>query len=211
MSVKLASVAMVLASATLSASAGVNLLANAGFEDPISGDGPPFVGSWETFSADANQDTGADIARNSTAMPRSGAQSLELIIDNTANVFAGLFQDVDGLSGGQEVTFSGWHKSLAGSGGIEIRIEWRDSINDVEISRTSNFVPTPGSEYELFEFDSVVAAGADTARIVYAIQSFGGVADQLIYVDDTSFVVIPAPGALALVGLGGIVCTRRRR
>lgn len=211
MNVKLAPLAVVLSAATLSASAGVNLLANAGFEDPISGDGPPFVGSWETFSADANQDTGADIARNSTAMPRSGAQSLELIIDNTANVFAGLFQDVDGLSGGQEVTFSGWHKSLAGAGGIEIRIEWRDSINDVEISRTSNFVPTPGSEYELFEFDSVVAAGADTARIVYAIQSFGGVADQLIYVDDTSFVVVPAPGALALVGLGGIVCTRRRR
>ena len=207
MNVKLAPLAVVLSAATLSASAGVNLLANAGFEDPISGDGPPFVGSWETFSADANQDTGADIARNSTAMPRSGAQSLELIIDNTANVF----QDVDGLSGGQEVTFSGWHKSLAGAGGIEIRIEWRDSINDVEISRTPNFVPTPGSEYELFEFDSVVAAGADTARIVYAIQSFGGVADQLIYVDDTSFVVVPAPGALALVGLGGIVCTRRRR
>lgn len=211
MSVKLASVAMVLASATLSASAGVNLLANAGFEDPISGDGPPFVGSWETFSADGDQGAGGDVSRNSTAMPRSGAQSLELGIFNVPNVFAGLFQDVDGLSGGQEVTFSGWHKSLAGSGGIEIRIEWRDSINDVEISRTPNFVPTPGSEYELFEFDSVVAAGADTARIVYAIQSFGGVADQLIYVDDTSFVVVPAPGALALVGLGGIVCTRRRR
>ena len=211
MNVKLAPLAVVLSAATLSASAGVNLLANAGFEDPISGDGPPFVGSWETFSADGDQGAGNDVSRNSTAMPRSGAQSLELGIFNTPNVFAGLFQDVDGLSGGQEVTFSGWHKSLAGAGGIEIRIEWRDSINDVEISRTPNFVPTPGSEYELFEFDSVVAAGADTARIVYAIQSFGGVADQLIYVDDTSFVVVPAPGALALVGLGGIVCTRRRR
>jgi len=211
MTLKLAPIAIVLAAATLSASAGVNMFANAGFEDPITADGPPFVGSWESFSADGNQDTGLDVARVSTSMPRSGAQSLELIIDNTPNVFAGVFQDVDGLSGGQMATFSGWHKSLAGAGGIEIRIEWRDSINDVEISRTANFVPTPGFEYEQFELEAEVAAGADTARVVYAIQSFGGVADQLIYVDDVSFVVIPAPGALALVGLGGIVCTRRRR
>ncbi len=189
-----------------SACAGTNLFTNGGFEDPITMDGPPFVGFWEAFSGGP----GASSA-NSSAMARSGVQSLELSIDNTANTFAGAFQDVNGLTAGQEVNFSMWHKSLLGAGGIEIRIEWRDSVNDVEVSRTPNMVPTPGTDWEQFSLSAFVPAGADSARVVYAIQSFGGVIDQLIYVDDASFTVVPAPGALALLGLGGLTATRRRR
>jgi hypothetical protein len=192
--------------AALSVTAGTNLFSNAGFEDPVTMDGPPFVGSWEAFNAGPGSS-----AINSMEMAFSGLQSLELQIASTPNAFAGAFQDVDNLSAGQEVTFSGWHKSLAGAGGIEIRIEWRDSVQDTEISRTANFTPEPGSDWEQFSLDSIVPDGADTARAVYAIQSFGGVADQLIYVDDTSFVVIPAPASLALVGLGGLAAARRRR
>ena len=190
----------------LSATAGVNQFANGSFEDPVTMDGAPFIGFWEAFSGGP----GASSA-NSTAMARTGAQSLELSISNTPNTFAGAFQDVGGLSEGQEVTFSMWHKSLLDSGGIEIRIEWRDSINDVEISRTPNMVPTPGTDWEQFSLSAFVPAGADSARAVYAIQSFGGVIDQLIYVDDASFTVVPAPAAFALLGLGGLTATRRRR
>ena len=203
---KLALASIALATASLTASAG--LLANAGFEEDIFGDFPPISGSWVSFSADGDQFAGADIAFSSSAMARTGARSMELGL-TVANSFAGTFQDVGGLSAGQEWTFGGWHKSLGVAGGTEIRIEWRDSVNDVEISRTGNLAPTVGSDWEEFALTDFVPAGADTARVVYAIQSFGAGIDQSVFVDDVYFV--PAPGALALLGLGGLTATRRRR
>jgi len=115
---------------------------------------------------------------------------------------------VPGLTPGDNVEFSGWHLSLLDSGGIEIRIEWRDSVNDVEITRTPNLTPTPGAQYEPFSLPAVVPAGADTARVVYAIQSFGAGPNQLVRVDDLSFV--PEPASLALLSLGGLAMLRRR-
>ncbi len=193
--------------AAMCSTASANLFANPGFEDPITSDGPPFVGSWEAFSGDGNNDTGVDVARVSTAMPRTGAQSLELAIDATLNTFAGVFQDVPNLAAGDDVTYAGWHKLTGDAGGIELRIEWRDSINDVEISRTPNFAPTPGSSYEMFELTGTVPAGADTARVVYAIQSFGGAATQQVFIDDVSF--IPEPASLSLLALSALLLRRR--
>ena len=190
--------------AMFGSSASGNLLANPGFEDPVTTDGPPFVGFWEAFNAGPGSSSG-----NSTLMPRTGAQSLELVIDNVPNAFAGAFQDVPGLSAGDMMTFGGWHSLLGDTGGIEIRIEWRDSIGDVEISRTPNLAPTIGATYEMFSLSAAVPAGADLARVVYAIQSFGGAANQTVHVDDLSFV--PAPGALGVLGLGGLALCRRRR
>lgn len=195
-----------IATASFTASAGV--LGNAGFEDDIFGDFPPVSGSWVSFSADGDQFMGGDVAFSSTAMARTGARSMELGI-TVANVFAGAFQDVTGLSAGQEWTFAGWHKSLGVAGGTEIRIEWRDSVSDSEISRTGNLAPTVGTDWEEFALTDFVPVGADSARIVYAIQSFGAGIDQSVFVDDVTF--IPAPGALALLGLGGLTAARRRR
>lgn len=192
--------------------ASANLLSNPGFEDPVTMDGPPFVGSWEAFTSGPFA-----VSRNSILMPRTGLQSLELGIDNQINSFAGVFQDVLGLAAGQVVNYSGWHLSSLESGGIEIRIEWRDSVANMEIARTPNFVPSPGSSYEIFNLNAAVPLGADVARVVYAIQSFGGATNQLVYLDDfsltTDAVETPEPATLGLLGLGGmmILFTRRRR
>ncbi len=180
----------------------LNLLTNPSFEDPITTDGPPFVGFWEAFSAG-----GGSSASLSMSMPRTGSQSLDLEIDG-ANLFAGVFQDVDNLTAGQDVVYTGWHKSVGLGSGVELRIEWRDSVNNVEISRTPNFAPTPGSDYEMFMLNSTVPVGADTARVVYAIQSFGGEVSQSVFVDDLSFV--PEPASLSLLALGGLFALRRR-
>ena len=194
-----------LAMITFASPASANLLANPGFEDPITSDGPPFVGFWEAFNGGNTA-----VAQNSTSSPLSGSQSLELLIDGGTNTFAGVFQDVDGLLSGQVGTFSGWHKSLGDAGGIEIRIEWRDSVSDVEITRTPNLVLTPGTEYETFELSDTVPAGADTARVVYAIQSFGAPPNQTVYVDDTSF-LIPEPSSASLLLLAGLFLAAFRR
>ncbi len=162
-----------------------NLVANAGFEDSITADGPPFVGLWQAFSEDDDEQTGPDVARTSTRVPRTGLKSLELGIDDKADSFAGVFQDVV-VAAGQAINYSGWHLVEAGPASIEIRIEWRDSNTNVEVDRTGDLAPTPGSDYEAFSLREVVPAGADIARIVYAIESIeaGTAPTQAVYVDD---------------------------
>ena len=190
--------------------AAVNLLANPGFESPITFDGPPFVGSWEGFSGGAGSSSG-----NSAVFPRTGAQSLGLSINNTINTFAGAFQDVPGLSPGMSFSLDGWHATTSSplNLGVEIRIEWRNSVSNTEVSRTPNLTPIPTSSYSLFSMTGLVPAGADTARVVYAIQSFSTapLGNGTVYVDDMSFAVVPEPSSIALLGLGGLALAVARR
>ncbi len=160
-----------------------NLLANPGFEDPISAAGAPAVGEWESGAG-----AGASAA-NSASMPRSGAQAAESTITGTPNTFAIVFQDVPGLVPGQDVVFSGYHKTLSNADGNQVRIEWRDAANAVEIGRTANLTPAVSADYTPFSLTSTVPAGAAVARVVYAIQSFEGPSSQQVFVDDTAFVV----------------------
>jgi hypothetical protein len=194
--------------AALIASTALAQVANPGFESPIAADGPPFVGSWESFSGGA----GATSA-TSTLMPRTGAQHLDMTISATDNTFAGVFQDIPGMLPGTPVTYSLWHKRV----GVldldaEVRIEWRNSVSNTEISRTQ-LVPTAAitTDYTLFALPDVVPAGVDTARIVYALQTFSGGAANTgtVYVDDVTF--IPEPASAALVGLGCAMLVGMRR
>jgi len=120
-----------------------NLFANASFEDPITSDGPPFVGFWEGFSG------GGAFSVNGGQMPRTGNLHARFGIDNTVNTFAGAFQDVPGLVPGSGVTFSGWHATPSSplDVGVEIRIEWRDSVANTEVARTPNLTVAPGASY----------------------------------------------------------------
>ncbi len=187
-----------------------NLLVNTGFEDPITADGPPFVGFWEGFSGGAGSSSG-----NSALMPRSGAQSLGLSIDNTVNTFAGAFQDVPNLTSGTEYIFSGWHATSSSplDLGVEIRIEWRNSTTDVEVARTANLTPVPALAYSPFTLSAEVPAGADTGRVVYAIQSFSTapLGNGSVFVDDVSFAVIPEPSAMLFLAVAGLGLLGRRR
>ena len=196
-----------LAAACVASTAHANLLANPSFEDPVTSDGPPFVGFWEAFAG------GGAVSLNEAALPLSGAQHLTMNIGDTPNTFAGAFQDVPVVAG-QIATFSGWALSLLDDGASnEIRIEWRDSVLDVEVSRTANFAPPAlsAAAYTQWSVTVPVPAGADTARAVYAIQSFGGPPTQIVYLDDVSFTVIPEPaaGLLALLGLAPVALRRR--
>jgi hypothetical protein len=173
-----------------SAQASANLLVNGGFESPITFDGPPFTGSWEGFRT-GNGASAAASAANSTISPRTGSQSVLLILDNNPRAFAGVTQDVLGVTAGTSYTFSGWH--LAGSSpfdvGVEIRIEWRASGSNTEIDRTPNLTPIPLLAYSEFSLSAMAPVGADVARVVYAIQSFSTdpLGNGTVFADDLSF------------------------
>jgi len=187
-----------------------NLLANPGFEDPVTSDGAPFVGSWEAFNGGAGSSSA-----NSTTTPRTGAQDLRLAITNTDNTFAGAFQDVPGLTPGTVGTFSGWHMSPSNplDLGVEVRIEWRNSVSNTEISRTPNSTPVPTNAYTQFFLPATVPAGVDTARVVYAIQTFGsgGTNNGIVFVDDVSFDVVPEPATIGLFGIALVASVGMRR
>jgi hypothetical protein len=191
------------------APAQANLLANPGFEDPVTSDGAPFVGSWEAFSG---VPAPGAVSANSSVSPRNGAQHLLMSIDNVDNTFAGAFQDVPNLIAGTQGIFSGWHKTTAEPLGLvaEVRIEWRNAGSNTEISRTPNMLPTLTTAYSEFTLAAEVPAGADTARVVYAIQTFTGTSNSgTVHLDDVSFV--PEPGSALAAGLGGLVLAARRR
>lgn len=199
------------ACAAMPASA-ANLLANPGFESAVTYDGPPFIGSWEAFNGGAGSS-----AANSAVTPRSGAQDLELSINATDNTFAGAFQDVGGLVPGQIATFSGFHQTTSAVLGVasEYRIEWRNSGNlGTEISRVQLTNSPVLNQYTSFSVTGPVPAGADTARLVYAIQTFGGEPAAgntgIVHVDDVSFVV-PEPTSIAALGAAGLLLGRKRR
>jgi len=183
-----------------------NLFVNPGFEDPVTTDGPPFIGFWEAFNG------GGAFSVNDTVMPRSGAQHLNMTIDSTENTFAGAFQDVV-VTAGTTVKYTGYHKIGSEVFDVvpEIRIEWRDSTTDTEVSRTDNFVPDLTTDYTMFELEFVVPEGADTARAVYAIQTFssGDFDTGAVFLDDVA--ITPEPASLALLGLGGLAALSRRR
>jgi MYXO-CTERM domain-containing protein len=114
------------------------------------------------------------------------------------------------------VTFGGWHKSSSNPADYvsEFRIEWRDATT--EVGRTPNLSPVPTSDYTPFNRTETVPAGANTARVVYAIQTFtdaGGGNTGEVFLDDMSFTVIPEPVTVAMAGLAGLalVAMRRRR
>jgi hypothetical protein len=183
-------------------------VANGGFEQPVTTDGAPFVGFWEAF----NGGVGAT-SDNASTNPRSGAQHLALSITNSENNFAGVFQDVPGLAAGQSVTFAGYHLTTSNplDVGTEFRIEWRNSGTNAEVGRTPNSTTVPPlNQYAPFSLTATVPAGADTARVVYAIQSFGPGPTNTgtVFVDDVT--VVPEPSALLALPVMALTLMRRR-
>lgn len=188
--------------------ANAELLSNPGFETaPFVADGFG-VGKWAPFA-------GGDMNTSEigSTTPRTGANAAELTIVSDEG-FAGFFQDVPATAGA-DIDWSVWAMDVGGDNGagVEMRIEYRDSVANTEISRTANLVPASlsASVYEQVVVSDVVPAGADTARVVFAIQSFGGPFPGSVFVDDAMVNTIPEPASIAMIGLAGLALAARRR
>lgn len=215
---KAALIASIMISGLAASAAQANSIANPGFELSISYDlNPPFDGNWEAFEIPPLSQ-----AFNDTTLPHGGQQHLTLSIDGADNLFALVFQDV-AVAADTIYYFGGWHMtpSVPLDLGIEFRIEWRNSTLDVEVARTPNSTTSPSGQYEQFLLSAAAPVGADTARVVYAIQTFGiePTNNGVVYVDDMWFSseppgsglpAVPEPASVALVGLGVVALVGRR-
>ena len=97
--------------------------------------------------------------------------------------------------------------------GVEMRIEWRNSVSNTEISRTPNSVIVPTNQYTQFSVASTVPAGVDIARLVYAIQSFGPEPTNtgIVFVDDAFYDAVPEPATIGLIGIAFVASVAMRR
>jgi hypothetical protein len=188
-----------------------NLLANPAFEFPVTTDGAPFVGSWEAFAG------GGASSNNSTTSPLSGLRSLRTSILNTDNSFAGVSQDVLGQVPGQPALWRVWLMTPSNplDVGVFLRIEWRDTVADVEVSLTENLYVVPGfNQYTQASLFATVPPGANSARVTFTIETFSGgpTNSGIVFVDDASFDNVPEPTSVAMWALGAIgVSSLRRR
>ena len=193
------------------AHAGGNLLINADFEDTDLMGAPDVYGAagWTAFDNAFTVDSSA-----LTTGPLGGmGQSLKMF------GFGGVFQDfaaTEGQEWNAGVFMLNDSSDPMGAGQVAaINIEWRDGAGDL-ISFIGNGTFTgadaPVDEWLLQTVTGSAPAGTASARIVLITGNFipapGGGAPHF---DNAFAEVIPAPGSAALLGLGGLVATRRRR
>lgn len=115
----------------------------------------------------------------------------------------------------QEVTISFWAKGAAGVGGVSFA-EFFSEIDGGGVSSAALLGGSPlfvGSEWSFYEFTTMTGAdvsGGVTLQFAAITGAVSGSTMQLM-VDDVSVSIVPAPSAMALLGLGGLVGARRRR
>ncbi len=188
------------------ASAGVELAnSDRGFE---LGD----LSGWESFPT-------ADSTFMASSDAFSGNFSGELT--NSTEASAAVIKQT-GLGAGQlmadqAITISFWAKGSGAVGGVSFaELFSADAGGGITRSELLGGAPLfVGSDWSFYSFTTVVGpdvSGGVTIQFAAVTGAANGSMMQL-YLDDVSVTadVVPAPGAMALLGLGGLVGARRRR
>lgn len=214
----IAVLALLAAASAANAQFGPNLLNNPGFEAPLGFDFSNLT-NWNGFFGGPGG-TFLEAFNTTGATPRSGSAALVTTIRGVPDVtdglgaFTGHVQSVFTITAGATYEYSVWARGNPTlNNGAEFRVEWYGP-GGAGLGQLN--VPIQGgltSSYQLFSLTDTAPAGAVEARLVLAVQSFvgGSPADTSVAWDDASFRTIPAPGAAALLGVGGLLAARRRR
>lgn len=204
--------------AAASSGASANIIINSGFE---SGNGADAADWAEIIGGPSG------LVERSMAMPNSGTYSAYMAFDHINNPAAGgayfieQNQPVGSITALESYDLSFFAKvdstDFLGMDAF-VQILWLDQDgSDGGGVRGETLTSLIGlginDGYQQFSLDGLeAAAGSDSFLLRFQLSAgaVDGIANGL-YVDDVSLTLVPAPGALALMGLGGLAATRRRR
>ena len=194
----------ILAAAT-TAHAGIELTTNGGFE---TGD----TTGWQYFATPAST-FGVD-----SSSPFSGGfnGNLENLTDGSAAIIKQANIGVGIVNPGDEITISFWAKGINANGGVNFAEFFSELAGGgTSSSEILGGAPLFASDtdwtfYEFTTFAGPDVSGGVTLQFTATTGATIGSTSQLL-LDDVSVTVIPAPGAMALLGLGGLMAGRRRR
>ena len=194
---------LAMAGAAAISSAQIELTTNGGFEagDTSGWDSFPTLGSSFNVTSDANSGDFAGELFND--VEASGA------LIKQANIGVGV------VNPGDEITISFAAKGSTANGGV-VFAEFFSEIDGggVSMSEILSGGPLPLTDtYQMFSFTTNAASDVSGGVTLQFGAITGAVQDSVavLFIDDVSVTVIPAPGAVALLGVGGVVATRRRR
>ncbi|MEM7622749.1 MAG: carbohydrate binding domain-containing protein [Planctomycetota bacterium] len=185
----------------------VELTTNGNFE---TGD----TSGWQDFpTGDSSFGVTGDSFAGAFAGDLSNVATGSAAVIKQANLAAGGL-----LEAGQTVNISFWAKGEGAAGGVS----FAEFFSELDGGGTSSAEILGGaplaltSEYQFFSFTTVTGAdvsGGVTLQFTATTGANIGSTQQL-FIDDVSVTVdrlVPSPGAIAALGLGGLVATRRRR
>ncbi|MEM1329953.1 MAG: hypothetical protein AAGG07_05275 [Planctomycetota bacterium] len=183
--------------------AGIELTSNGGFETGDTSDWVSFPTANSTFNitSDANSgDWAAEVFNNDLAASAVVKQ---------ANLGIGL------VNPGDEITISFAAKGEGAIGGVAFA-EFFSEIDGGGVSAGEILGGAPlmlTSDWQTFNFTAI--AGPDVSGgVTLQFAAVTGAAQgsvSVLFIDDASVTIIPAPASAALLGLGGLAAARRRR
>ena len=193
-----------LALASAPAFANIELTTNGGFE---AGD----TSGWQYFPT-GNSSFGVSGDANTGAF--SGV--LENLATGSAAVIKQANIGIGQVSPGQDITISFWAKAENTGGGVNFAEFFSEldgggtSKNEILGGGAPLFAPNTWTFYSFMTTAGPDVSGGVTLQFTATTGANIGDTSK-IFIDDVSVSIIPAPATAAMLGLGGLVATRRRR
>ncbi|MDF1808503.1 MAG: PEP-CTERM sorting domain-containing protein [Phycisphaerales bacterium] len=194
---------IVILSATSICTAGIELTSNGDFE---SGN----LDGWESFpTGNSMFDLSNDSYSGNFAGEINNLATGSSAVIKQANLGVGV------VSAFQDVTISFWAMGLGEVGGVSFA-EFFSEIDGGGVSSSELLGGAPlfvSSEWQFYSFDTTTGADVSGGITLQFAAVTGANIDSTmqLFIDDVSVSIVPAPSSVALLGLGGMLSTRRRR
>ena len=194
---------LAIATAAGTSAAQIELTTNGDFE---AGD----TSGWQYFATPSSTfDVSSDAFAGNFAGALTNNTDGSAAVIKQANIGIGL------VTAGMDVEISFWAKAENAAGGVNFA-EFFTELSGGGTSSAEILGGAPlfaGAEWQFFSFSTTAGPIVDGGLTLQFTATTGANigSTSSILLDNVSVTVIPAPGALAVAGLGGLIATRRRR
>ena len=165
------------------------------------------IGSGSTSGVPRTGDTFLFNSQGGATFSAFTQQGIGLYMAELASGAAAQFQLLQGFQSSEAFVMT-WYSVNFGGGGSTLILakfdDWTASGGGQQIGLTIDVTTTPGP----VTLDATV--GNEYYRLVYASSGSGPISQPGLQLMDVDFTAVPAPGALALLGVVGLAGRRRR-